>query len=897
MGNDYSKYDDIIESAYKKFRTKVYYENTLLYLKQRIYDFDNKEMGNTSDVINKVHYILNIYENDEKGFYEKIDREVEILIYPKKIIEKRKISNDDNIEKSKCYIESTMPVINCPIEYYVIDMIVSMYLVKEIKYFREPEKRNSYTYSINENFFEKSSKLEFNIKSKLMFNSYSYGYSKWYNNAKKVIMENIGKNVPVIVFKADYNSFYFNNGISFKESQFRDLSEDCKRFLNILKDIIEVYTKRLKSTLINLSYALEYCVPVGFSSSLILAELMTKKFDDEILKEKKNDDKFLYYGRYADDMLFVYKYDSINKKINKKNNKKINGKIEDYLKCYNNFEFKLNKQKGFSSIITDIGQIQGSLKLMNTFCTSIVDFNDRVDIIFEEEKYKTEVIDSFIKPKSFKLRRLLMDEYEGYNHIDFEKQSKEYSEIDRLINSLFCGNTCLVHYKLWLDIIKYLNVRNNGLKEIFLKKAEDCIKNLKILYCDIKRYKNKTKVKSDVSESLSNIINFAKTVKENKKVNIKVDSDEIITFYDLILADKNNESELMNNNLCEKKINQYNNCKENFKNLNGFIKKPNIEVKKINDDSIDIYIKRGKKISKKTILKIGLLVNKINDNEIIDTIVDNKKYENGVFLEKIKNAFREASKNEVDYLVAHECYLPASWVDLAAYFCEKYKISFICGLQYENYENTCKNKICVLQYVESSPYCNVIPIIREKNNYSPHEDIYFVLNNKETRKKDDKLNYIIHTDSVNYTTFLCYELTDLNQRAMYKDKVDCVFVPVMNRDTEYFENIINSYSRDIFAYIIQSNSAIYKGTAIYAPFNSDNKIIASGNGGVNNRLIVDEIKIKALRKYKNKYYGKLNKSLSRCAECKNLNRKCINKFKKCSNIKSDELPYIKMPLR
>lgn len=90
MGNDYSKYDDIIESAYKKFRTKVYYENTLLYLKQKIYDFDNKEMGNTSDVINKVHYILNIYENDKKGFNEKIDREVEILIYPKKIIEERK---------------------------------------------------------------------------------------------------------------------------------------------------------------------------------------------------------------------------------------------------------------------------------------------------------------------------------------------------------------------------------------------------------------------------------------------------------------------------------------------------------------------------------------------------------------------------------------------------------------------------------------------------------------------------------------------------------------------------------------------------------------------------------------------------------------------------------------
>lgn len=884
MGNDYSKYDDIIESAYKKFRTKVYYENTLLYLKQKLYDFDNNEKDNTSNVINRVHEILNIYEKDKKAFDEKIAKEVEILIYPKKIIEERKNSDDDNTEESECYIESTMPVINCPIEYYVIDMIVCMYLVKEIEYFREPEKRNSYTYSINENFFNESSELEFNIKSKLMFNSYSYGYSKWYNNAKKVIMENIGKNVPVIVFKADYNSFYFNNGISFKEPQFRDLSEDCKCFLNILKNIIRVYTKKLKSTLINLSYALEYCVPVGFSSSLILAELMTKKFDDEILKEKKNDDKFLYYGRYADDMLFVYKYDNSNKEI------------ENYLKCYSTFKQKLNEQKGSSSIITDIGQIQGSLKLMNTFCTSIVDFNDRMDIIFEEEKYKTEAIDAFTKPKSFKLRRLLMDEYEGYNHIDFEKQSKEYSEIDRLINSLFCGNTCLVHYKLWLDIIKYLNVRNNGLKEIFLKKAEDCTENLKILDGDIKRYKNEKKVKSDVCKSLSNIINFAKTVKENKKVNVKADSDGIITLYDLILADENNDNELMNNNLCKKKINQYNNCKENFVNLNGFIEMPEIKVEECNENLVNIYI-NGKQNSKKTVLKIGLLVNKIDDNEIIDTIVDNKKYENDVFFEKIKNAFREASKNEVDYLVAHECYLPASWVDLAAYFCEKYKISFICGLQYENCENTCKNKICVLQYVESSPYCNVIPIIREKNNYSPYEDINFVLNKKEVRNKKDKLNYIIHTYSVNYTTFLCYELTDLNQRAMYKDKVDCVFVPVMNRDTEYFENTINSYSRDIFAYIIQSNSAIYKGTAIYAPFNSDNKIIASGNGGVNNRLIVDEIKINALREYKNTYYDKLSKSLSSCAECKKLNRECINIFKKCSDIKSDELPYIKMPFR
>lgn len=171
------------------------------------------------------------------------------------------------------------------------------------------------------------------------------------------------------------------------------------------------------------------------------------------------------------------------------------------------------------------------------------------------------------------------------------------------------------------------------------------------------------------------------------------------------------------------------------------------------------------------------------------------------------------------------------------------------------------------------------------------------MSKKDPRENNSKINYVIHTDSIDYTTFLCYELTDILQRAKFKDKVSCVFVPVMNRDTEYFEHIINSYSRDIFAYIIQSNSSIYKGSAIYAPFNSNNKVIASGNGGENNRLIVEKIKISALCKYKKIYFLKLSKALNKCKNCPNLNVKCDKKFKNCSNLKSKDVPYAKSPCR
>ena len=863
------KYIDIIKSAYRKFKTKVYYENSLFYLKQKFYEDGMDE----SEVVDRVIKLLETYNHNKELFIQRITEEINILIYPKKVIEQNQNNNDDNIENTKCFIESTMPVIDCSIEYYIIDMVTSMYLLRDVEYFRKLENRCSYTYSINENLFINS---DLNLNSKLVFNSYSYSYSQWYNNAKIKIMENIENYIPVIIFKEDYKNFYFKNDIPVEHEYLNELSDCGKYFFNVLKEIIKIYTKKLSKTLKSFNKDLNFCVPVGFNSSLILAELISEQFDKEILKEKTSNNQFIYYGRYADDMLFIFEYDYDSKLEN----------INNYLKCYDKFLYKLNEDKCSKSIITNINKIEGSLKLMNTFCTSIIDFNDRMDILTDEEYDKEEVIDSFIKPKTFKLRRLLMDEYIGYSHIELSKQNEKYNEIDRLINNLFCNSSYLLYYKLWIDIVKYLKVRNNDLINVFLKNLKRRVKDVEIIDEDKEKYKSKIKVEKDVKKSLLGILNIAEneSIRELNSLDNLEERAKITTLYEYIL---NNSKELKD----------YNEYKKEFTKINGFIKKPNFHVKSWDKNFLDIYIKGKRKFKIKKEINIGLLMNKITENEIIKTITDNNIYANNITFENLKYAFREASKNKVDFLVAHECYLPVSWIDMAAYFCQKYKVSFICGLQYENFKNTCKNQICVLQYIESSPYYNVIPIIREKNNYSPHEDCNFVFNKKDIRENDNKLNYVIHTNYLNYTTFLCYELTDIVQRALYKDKVDCVFVPVMNRDTEYFDNIINSYSRDIFSYIIQSNSTIYRGSAICAPFDTNNKIIATGKGGENNRLIVDKIHIKALHKYKITYFTKLAKALNRCQKCPKLCSKCNKKFNNCANLKSKDIPYVKSPCR
>ena len=91
------KYIEYIKSAYIKFRTKVYYENTLIYLKKKFYE----EGMDEQKVIDKVFNLLGTYDHNKDLFKKKLNEEINILIYPKKVVEQNKNTNDDNIENTK----------------------------------------------------------------------------------------------------------------------------------------------------------------------------------------------------------------------------------------------------------------------------------------------------------------------------------------------------------------------------------------------------------------------------------------------------------------------------------------------------------------------------------------------------------------------------------------------------------------------------------------------------------------------------------------------------------------------------------------------------------------------------------------------------------------------------
>ena len=70
-----------------------------------------------------------------------------------------------------------------------------------------------------------------------------------------------------------------------------------------------------------------------------------------------------------------------------------------------------------------------------------------------------------------------------------------------------------------------------------------------------------------------------------------------------------------------------------------------------------------------------------------------------------------------------------------------------------------------------------------------------------------------------------------------------------NKDTNYFDNIVRSASRDLHCYIIQSNTSKYGHSCIIAPKKTEESNPVFIKGGVNATLLVEEIDFDRLRRF------------------------------------------------
>ena len=117
------------------------------------------------------------------------------------------------------------------------------------------------------------------------------------------------KSLDVTVLNIDIQEFYYN--IDFNFNSIDDIKQDKYSYLNTcMQEIHNTFhekTKKLKPKK-DRKYDSNKFLPIGLVSSSVIANHILYNLDEDIIKNVKPE----YYGRYVDDMLFVFSNANIN---------------------------------------------------------------------------------------------------------------------------------------------------------------------------------------------------------------------------------------------------------------------------------------------------------------------------------------------------------------------------------------------------------------------------------------------------------------------------------------------------------------------------------------------------------------------------------------------------------
>jgi hypothetical protein len=213
------------------------------------------------------------------------------------------------------------------------------------------------------------------------------------------------------------------------------------------------------------------------------------------------------------------------------------------------------------------------------------------------------------------------------------------------------------------------------------------------------------------------------------------------------------------------------------------------------------------------------------------------------------------------YLILPELAIPAHWFIRIARKLQGRGISLITGIQYLHAtKSRVHNQVWASLSHEGLGFPSLMVYRQDKQRPAQHEELELHrLNGLKLQPteagqwKPDTPPIIQHGD-FRFALLVCSELTNISYRAALRGKVDALFVPEWNPDTETFNALVESAALDMHAYIIQCNDRQYGDSRIRAPFkDSWMRDVLRVKGGVTDYCVIGEIDVQALRRFQSSY--------------------------------------------
>lgn len=551
--------DQQIFEAYKKFKNYCYYDNTSMFTRQVIAEFekkffDEKNIGKDfrSIFMNNDHIvrIKQVINNDDDRVLNILLDQVDCKLIPKSPKEDENSSKNENEirfitnvkdPKKTIDVASVNALIDAPLEIHLISVLWLM--IVGIKYANAIGSNcyaNLFELNANDTDEQKIS------KGYHLYKPYYEGYQKWRDKALKEAERLLAENHNATIVSLDIKRFYYSVRINLEEllatvktkENIDDNDNISTRLTKVLQRVHERYHQKVGEFIeeartkdCNVDDSASHSVlPVGLLSSGFIANLYLSEFDYQVTQRLKPS----YYGRYVDDMLFVFsdmtldkpknfiKNTFINSKILKKENEQRQENCSLYnIVDYNDYHYDDLTIQNNKIVIEHFDQnetkaaLKKFIKNLNKNRSEFRYIPDEEDIEndFEDSAFNLQYTDSVNKFRSIK--DFAEDKYGASSYLAHKiflscytttSKDKNDKESRKQILQFFTGKTSIFFYSLWAKVITYffLNKDKEDLL-IFIEQIIDSISKINFVTTQSKDIQSLiNKLKADLNEYLTN---------------------------------------------------------------------------------------------------------------------------------------------------------------------------------------------------------------------------------------------------------------------------------------------------------------------------------------------------------------------------------------------------------
>jgi len=500
--------------AFKKLKAYLLHDKTLLAEKIALAEFEE----NFSSNIEELERALK--SSNIQKYLEAITYTLNVKKLGPKQLEKNIYLN--NLVQDKYDVESYNVFIKAPIQIHLISMLWSMNIGEQL----DREKENQ--------FVKESYKL---------FQPYYGAYYSYRDDAISMALTLHKQKLNVSVVNLDIQEFYYHIAFDFAKDIPKDIEDkyNLNTFMQQIHQKFHQVVEKLHPNSAVKNYDTKKFLPIGLVSSAIIANYVLKELDKDIVENLQPE----YYGRYVDDMLFVF------------SNKKFDAKVKDivcsFFKCLFSecffktrfvcrngriwfktdnriFQLKQEKLKFFQFNKDDSIAILKKFKTQidedSSFFKFLPNKKDLFEtlesaankICYEGSEHTFISLDNLTKDK-LAISRNLVDVVSIVSSAKFE--NNYFNNYNKQLLHVFYGRNIIELQIFWQRVFEYLYIIEN--KELF----KDVVKFFLEAIKELKYTQQTEKLVADTKEYFLNSIKFALALDAEEKVKKLIDELEL----------------------------------------------------------------------------------------------------------------------------------------------------------------------------------------------------------------------------------------------------------------------------------------------------------------------------------------------------------------------------------